>query len=788
MVADAVSRATHLPETELILHDRLTLAAEPAQPPYKALALTQLLVRRPGSISSRSSYKSEFPALSSPPSSGPSTAARADARSAWQFVPPRGSTDSSSKMVRGSHALQAAVSQMGPRPSSTVRVPQSLRPSVTPRVQPSVSQRRSPPARQGPTPRPAVPAALSSQSRRSSQPPSALSPLPEEMPTSPSLPELSGMELEATPLQEAGTNLQAQHDQHLTLDTVIDNFWGQLRRGYASDPAFASPPSEYRFDKHLQAYFVGHKLVIPDHESLRKQILMWHHVHPWHAHLGVNRTQKLIMETFHWPGISNDIKQFVSECHSCQVMKSPGKTDSVLSPLPVPTACWRVVSLDMITQLPRTASGFDCIVVFVDQFSKMVRLIPTTSTLDGPGFAKLFFQHIYPHYGLPLGICSDRGVQWNNQFFKSLCEHLGISLTLTFSYHPRANGQVERLNRVIEEALRHFVSPAHDDWDSFIPHVEFSMNSSHNQSTGCTPFQLNRITPPLSPTALAFQMPERPQKVHMSVLHRMYYHLAKQSLSESKQSMWSKYVKSELLSRFQVGKDVLLSISKLAIHHPSLRQKFTARWVGPCRILELVGTRAAKIKLPATLASLGIHDVFHFSCLKPFIDARYHEYTAEPEPTPDTDTNKVFEVEAVLDYRRTHVSQVESTTTGPLRGPHYLVRWKGYSAKHDLWLPVTELGNCLDKVAEYMFQNASASQREAMISQFPRGSRTKLTHLLQRAQSTRQRANTPPVMSVPPREKQRTRRQSQRLAKPDPPRQSAASVQRRCSRCSTCLV
>ena len=107
----------------------------------------------------------------------------------------------------------------------------------------------------------------------------------------------------------------------------------------------------------------------------------------------------------------------------------------------------------------------DCITVFIDQFSKMVRLIPTVSTLDGPRFTKLFFQHIYPHYGLPLGICSDRGVQWNNPFIRSVCSHMGIQLHITFSHHPHANGQVERMNRIIEEALRQFVGPANDHWD-----------------------------------------------------------------------------------------------------------------------------------------------------------------------------------------------------------------------------------------------------------------------------------------------------------------------------------
>jgi len=188
--------------------------------------------------------------------------------------------------------------------------------------------------------------------------------------------------------------------------------------------------------------------------------------------------------------MSVDVQKFVASCHSCQTMKAPSVSESALSPLPVPAACWRVVSLDI-----------------------------------------MFFQSIYPHYGLPLGICSDRGTQWNNHFFRDLCVHLGIELKLTFSYHPRANGQVERLNRVIEEALRHFVGPAHDDWDDYLPHIEFSINSAKCESTKCTPFQLNRITPPLSPTALAMDLPQHSQ-ASPGIMHRLYYHLAKQALHD----------------------------------------------------------------------------------------------------------------------------------------------------------------------------------------------------------------------------------------------------------------
>ena len=76
--------------------------------------------------------------------------------------------------------------------------------------------------------------------------------------------------------------------------------------------------------------------------------------------------------------------------------------------------------MDLITGLPKTALGQDAIVVFKCHCSKCVRLVPGAVTLNSPGFAQLYYEQVFVHYGVPSRIISDRGTTWNNEFFREL--------------------------------------------------------------------------------------------------------------------------------------------------------------------------------------------------------------------------------------------------------------------------------------------------------------------------------------------------------------------------------
>lgn len=66
----------------------------------------------------------------------------------------------------------------------------------------------------------------------------------------------------------------------------------------------------------------------------------------------------------------------------------------------------------------------------------------------------------------------------------------GIDHRTTSAYHPRANGAAERPNHTIRQTLLKHVSENLDDWDLWVPFVQFSMNAKVTAITGSTPFTL----------------------------------------------------------------------------------------------------------------------------------------------------------------------------------------------------------------------------------------------------------------------------------------------------------
>lgn len=156
--------------------------------------------------------------------------------------------------------------------------------------------------------------------------------------------------------------------------------------------------------------------------------------------------------------------------------------------------------MDFITQLPKTAQGYDAILVVVCRLTKMIHLIPTYPTVNSAGTASLFRDHVWKLHGIPTDLVSDRGSTFVSRFMMAFLDSIKTRHSKTTADHPQSDGQTERVNRVIGDMLRHYVGNSeHTQRDDRLAAAEFAINNSVQESTGATPFRLNNGRDPRLP-------------------------------------------------------------------------------------------------------------------------------------------------------------------------------------------------------------------------------------------------------------------------------------------------
>jgi hypothetical protein len=209
--------------------------------------------------------------------------------------------------------------------------------------------------------------------------------------------------------------------------TPLPEFLDAIKGAYGSDPWF-------RIRRHLKGmrqeagiWYKQGRVVVPENHALRCRILHEAHDSPLGGHTGVERTLARITAHFWWKRINRDVTEYVGSCDPCQRNKVPAvKPGGLLNPLPIPARRWGSISVDAITGLPMTATGFDAIIVFACRLIKQVHFIATTTDVNTAEFATLFFDNVVSLHGVPSDIVSDRGSLFTSDFWTGVCQKLGI--------------------------------------------------------------------------------------------------------------------------------------------------------------------------------------------------------------------------------------------------------------------------------------------------------------------------------------------------------------------------
>jgi transposase InsO family protein len=242
--------------------------------------------------------------------------------------------------------------------------------------------------------------------------------------------------------------------------------------------------------------------------ATRKQLLDEVHAGQCGIH-AASRTLvgKVFRSGFYWPNAKQDAVELVQRCEACQYLsKQHHLPVQQLQTIPVtwPFACW---GLDMIGPFKKAQGGYTHVLVVIDKFTKWIEYKPIASLISAK--AVEFIQDIIFKFEIPNNIITDLGSNFTSSEFFDFCEQRSIQIKYASVEHLRANGQVERANGMILEALRKKVFSKNEKfagkWIRELSYVVWSLRTQPSRALhGNTPFFMVYGSEAVLPTDLRF--------------------------------------------------------------------------------------------------------------------------------------------------------------------------------------------------------------------------------------------------------------------------------------------
>ncbi|MBW0495043.1 hypothetical protein O181_034758 [Austropuccinia psidii MF-1] len=372
---------------------------------------------------------------------------------------------------------------------------------------------------------------------------------------------------------------------------------------------------DYSLDFSSQLLLFKYWVLVPNDLTIQLNILQKRHDSPLAGHPAQEKTLKLVKQDFHWSGMTQFINDYVSPCQQCSRNNN----------------------------------------IHHKKFSKMAAFIPTMSSITSPDLAHLFIKNIFSKHGLPSSIVSDRGLLFVSSFWTNLWQQLKISRDLSTAYHPEADGQTERVNKILEQYL----------W-------MYPFFTVYGRDPQFDSVHITQDTP-------AGNLSTKIQSVQEDVKREL----------EVAINRFKRYADKSRASPpvFNPGDMVWLSSKNIKSTRPT--KKLSERWLGPSPILEKVITHSYHLKLPSQWKS--IHPVFHISLLEPVKTSTIPNLHQEPPPPIIIEEEEEWEVSQILDSKLKRIKL------------WYLVEWKGFSqdSERSTCKPDENLKNCPELVKDF---------------------------------------------------------------------------------------
>ena len=207
------------------------------------------------------------------------------------------------------------------------------------------------------------------------------------------------------------------------------------------------------------------------------------------GHPGVERTRQTVADKFVWPSLREDCTRWARECQSCQAAKVHRHVVPPIGEFAVPERRFTHINVDLVGPLP-ASNGYTWLLTIVDRFTRWPAAIPLRETRTADVLDAFAHQWI-AHFGVPASITTDRDGRFSSGLWVQMMEAWGIKSHWTTSFHPAANGLVERFHRRLKECLHAIANEGPpEDWFWRLPNALLAIRTTVKADVNACPAEL----------------------------------------------------------------------------------------------------------------------------------------------------------------------------------------------------------------------------------------------------------------------------------------------------------
>lgn len=329
-------------------------------------------------------------------------------------------------------------------------------------------------------------------------------------------------------------------------------------------------------------------------QSLWERVIRELHEHPIGGHFGPTRIRKLLAQFFVANISGREVRALLSKCELCARRKPVQPHGPLRSE--VPDTPWGTVAMDFCGPYPESG-GYKYVLVFIDQFTKWVELVPTRDQ-EAMTVLRAFYDAIITNHGCPLRLLSDNGPSFRSKLVDVMCSHFGIKKIFSTAYYPQGDGYAERFMRTLNHSLSCLTAYSAHGWHQYLSGIKLGYNITDHRAIGTSPYELNRGRLPNLPTPgestyqndTSGERRKIPGEQYVAELREIICEASKRArdeLTRYYEKMAKQYNKSSRAKDVNVGDYVLVRLSDYEIQQHWQMKKLAPRWSAPLKVLEV---------------------------------------------------------------------------------------------------------------------------------------------------------------------------------------------------------